>query len=84
MSIFEPEYISPENSFAPVSFAVPIIDLRRLCKLALEAGEDLREIADRVNEGDDPAVVRRREREHHRASQVIAAAENMMLLTGPV
>jgi hypothetical protein len=57
--------------YQPVTVQAPLGDLRHLCRLAVEAGDDLQAVA-RVNfAGIHPVSVRRRNREIAAAQQVI-------------
>lgn len=61
----------------PVTVAVPLDDLRKLIRLAQEAGEDLEAHALAEHEGDHPSTVRRRARDIAAARAVIRAAERI-------
>jgi hypothetical protein len=62
------------ETLTPVCVSVPVGDLRRLCKLAKEAGEDLQQAARETYPNDNPSSVRRRDNEIQSAQQVIDAA----------
>ena len=66
-----------EGFYQPVAISVPVEELRRLCVLAQEAGEDLQAVACAEYPGDHPSMVRRRNRDLAYAQIIIDAARAM-------
>jgi hypothetical protein len=65
------------DEFQPVTVQVPLGDLRHLCQLARDAGEDLQATAWQEYPDESPSTVRRRNRDIFHAQQVIDAANGM-------
>jgi hypothetical protein len=66
-----------DDAFQPVAVQLPLGDLRRLCQLARDAGEDLQSAAWQEYPDDFPSTVRRRNRDLSHAQQVIDVANGI-------
>jgi hypothetical protein len=66
-----------DDEFQPVTVQVPLGDLRHLCQLARDAGEDLQATAWQEYPDESPSTVRRRNRDLSHAQQVIDASNGI-------
>jgi hypothetical protein len=71
--------LDDEHLYKPVMILVPLGELRALCQLAQEAGEDLQAVAEAEYPGDHPSNVRKRERDKAWAQSVIDASRTVLL-----
>jgi hypothetical protein len=69
-----------EDGYKPVTVQVPLGDLRHLCRLAIEAGNELQDVARAEYPGQTTLEVRRRNRDVADAQRIIDAANVFLTL----